>query len=272
MSSYELEMEMEGILMETFQLTRKDMSQLLISLTGQPGKSPKAILREIWLKSRREQPGESRSFDAYVGASISPILAKVMEINPAQEAGLSLSDIVALGGQIEYNHFAVTAVQNWVKRDLKEIIGSPRLGKKYSFQQAAILFIIEDLRAALDLESIRKLLLRVFRHCDSDADDLIHPVDFYAAYSGLFEELDPNNDQVLDLPGSPGRDFKHDHLMEALVKKKADDFAASLPELSPQEREAVRNCMVIAMLSVQTAYFQSLAKRYFQASMFLQNL
>lgn len=258
--------------METFHLTRKEMSLLLMSLSGQSGKAPKSILQEVWLKSRREKQGQSRSFDAFIGASIPPILDKVMNISPAQEAGLSLSDIVALGGQIEYNHFAVTAVQNWVKRDLKEIIGSPRLGKKYSHQQAAILFIIEDLRAALDLESIRRLLLGIFRHCDSDADDLIHPADFYAAYAGLFEELDPNNDQVLDLPGSPGREVKHDHLMEALVKKRADDFAAALPGLVPPEREAVRNCLVIAMLSVQTAYFQSLAKRYFQASMFLQNL
>ena len=42
-------------------------------------------------------------------------------------------------------------MQNWVKRDIKEMIGSPQKGKKYSIEQAALLFIVEDLKQHLIL-------------------------------------------------------------------------------------------------------------------------
>lgn len=258
--------------METFHLTRYEMSQLLHSLTGQLQKAPKTILQEAWAKSHKDVIEGGKSLGAFISTSIPPIFEKMMNMN-ASDPGLSLNDIVALGSQIEYNHFAITAVQNWVKRDLKEIIGSPRIGKKYSIEQAAILFIIEDLRAALDLESIRKLLLLIFHDFDDQANDLISPLDLYAGYSGIFEELDQNNDQVLDLQaGQIGRDNKHDHLMEALIKKRADEFAHRLQGLNPEQREAVSNTIVIAMLSVQTTYFQTLAKRFLNATLFLHHL
>lgn len=258
--------------METFLLTRKDMSQLLLSLNGQINKAPKLILQEAWLKSRRDAAEGGKSLGAIISTSVPPIFEKMMSIKPSIEAGMSLNDIVALGGQIEYSHFAVTSVQNWVKRDLKDIIGPPELGKKYSMKQAAILFIIEDLRSALDLDSIRRLLHLIFNSSVEDAPDLISPIELYAGYSSMFEEMDQNNDQVLDLQGTGSGEKKLDHLLEAMVKKKADDFAVSLPRLSPEEREAVSNIIVIAMLSVQTAYFQTLAKRFFHASVFLHNL
>jgi hypothetical protein len=258
--------------METFHVTRKEMSQLLMSLSGQIDRVPKLILQEAWLKTRRDMVQSGKSLGAFISTAVPPIFDKVINMTPASDNGMSLNDIVSLGGQIEYNHFAVTAVQNWVKRDLREIIGTPKAGKKYSLEQAAVLFIIEDLRAALDLESIRKLLLQIFRNCDDDSDDLIRPTALYAGYSSIFEEMDLNNDQVLDLPGTGGGERKLDHLMEVMVKKKADEFTTRLTRLSPEEKEAVSNIIVIATLSVQTAYFQSLAKRFFHASMFLQNL
>lgn len=258
--------------METFHLTRSEMSQLLLSLSGQSQKAPKNILQEAWAKSHKELIEGGNSLGAFISTALPPIFEKLMNMNP-NDIGLSLNEIVALGSQIEYNHFALTAVQNWVKRDLKEIIGTPRLGKKYSIEQAAILFIIEDLRAALDLESIRKLLLLIFHDFDDQAKDLISPIDLYAGYSGIFEELDQNNDQVLDLQsGHLSRDKKQDHLMETTVKKKADEFALGLAGLNPQQQEAVSNTIVIAMLSVQTTYFQTLAKRFLNASLFLHNL
>lgn len=258
--------------METFHLTRKDMSRLLMSLNGQIQKAPKLILQEAWLKTRRDMVDEGKSLGAFISTSIPPIFEKIMSLKPSEDAGMSLNDIVALGGQIEYSHFAITAVQNWVKRDLKDIIGAPKVGKKYSIEQAAVLFIIEDLRAALDLESIRRLLYIIFRNSNDDTPDLITPIELYAVYSSIFEEMDQNNDQVLDLQGPGGGEKKLDHLLEAMVKKKADEFAVSLPRLSAEEREAVSNIIVIAMLSVQTSYFQTLAKRFFNASVFLHNL
>ncbi|WP_018749883.1 DUF1836 domain-containing protein [Paenibacillus sanguinis] len=258
--------------METFHLTRWEMSQLLLSLNGQSEKAPKNILQEAWAKSHREHIEGGQSLGAFISTALPPIFEKFMNINPS-DLGLSLNDIVSLGSQIEYNHFALTAVQNWVKRDLKEIIGAPKLGKKYSIEQAAILFIIEDLRAALDLESIRKLLLLIFHDFDDQAMDLISPIDLYAGYSRIFEELDQNNDQVLDLQVNHlSKDKKQDHLMETMIKKKADEFASSLSGLNSEQQEAVSNTLVIAMLSVQTTYFQTLAKRFLNASLFLHNL
>ncbi|MDF2924087.1 MAG: hypothetical protein K0R57_3001 [Paenibacillaceae bacterium] len=257
--------------MELFHLTRYEMSQLLLSLNGRHAKTPKLILQEAWAKSHKDMIEGGRSLGAFISTSLPTIFEKVMKLTPC-EPGMSLNDIVALGSQIEYNHFAVTAVQNWVKRDLREIIGSPDLGKKYSMEQAALLFIIEDLRAALDLESIRKLLMLIFHEAGSTARDLIRPIDLYAGYSGIFEEMDQNNDQVLDLHGQGRSDKKHDHLVEILIKKKADEFAGGVPALSPQQQEAVSNVTVIALLSVQTTYFQTLAKRFLNASLFLHNL
>ena len=61
--------------------------------------------------------------------------------------------------------------------------------KKYSIEQAALLFIVEDLKTALDFESIRKLLRLIVNDPADRSDDLINPVHLYGAYSSLFEEL-----------------------------------------------------------------------------------
>lgn len=255
--------------METFLLTRNEMALLLQSLGGYHRKPPKQILFEAWARTHQHVIQGGNSLEAFISTSIPPILEKVLKMNP-NDAGMSLNDIVALGSQIEYSHFAVTAVQNWVKRDLKELIGPPGLGKKYTIEQAAMLYIIEDLRAALDLESIRKLLLLVFHRSDDPAEDLLRPLELYAGYSRIFEEMDRNDNQVLDLlegPGEQGR--KQDHLLEISIKKKADEFAAACVGLNPQQREVVSNTLVVALFSVQTTYFQTLAKRFLNASLFL---
>src|SRR5581483_9440841 len=105
------------------------------------------------------------------------------------DIGFSLNEIGALGNQIEHTSFSVTALQNWVKRDLKDMIGAPQRGKKYSIEQAALLFIVEDLKTALDFDSIRKLLSLIVNDPSDRDDDLISPIRLYAAYSSLFEAL-----------------------------------------------------------------------------------
>lgn len=257
--------------MEMFHLSRYDMAQLLLSLTGFQEKTPKLILQEAWARSHREFIAGGQSLGAFMATSVPAIFEKMMKMSPG-DSGLSLNEIVALGSQIEYSHFAVTAVQNWVKRDLKELIGHPHLGKKYSVEQAAILFIIEDLRSSLDLESIRKLLTPLFQDYADPDHCLIRPSVLYAGYSAIFQELDQNNDHVLDLLGQMVNSSRHDHVMETLIKKKADEFALSLPTMGQQHQEAVSNAVVIALLSIQTAYFQTLAKRFLNASLFLHNL
>lgn len=257
--------------METFYLTRKQMASLLLSLKGMSDKTPLATLQEAWMESHKADVEHGKSFGAFMATSLPPIFEKIIKMNQRNE-GFSLNDIVALGNQIEYTSLSITSVQNWVKRDVKEVLGSPRLGKKYSVEQTAVLFIVEDLKATLDFGSIRNLLSLVFRHPDDETDDLINPITLYATYSTIFEELDKNNDQVLDLSGHAGGKRNHDHLMEHLVKQRADQFAGTLSGLNADQREAVSNAIVIATISVQASYFHALAKRFYNATLFLQNL
>lgn len=257
--------------MQMFQLTRKQMAGLLLSLAGQIDKTPLAVLREAWSRAHQIDIRDGKSLGAFMSTSLPPIFEKMIKMKQRGE-GFSLTDIVAMGNQIEYTHFSVTSVQNWVKRDFKDWIGSPRLGKKYSIDQTAILFIIEDLKAALDFESIRKLLALVFNDPHIEADDLIRPLQLYSAYSSIFEDLDANNDQVLDLSGHESGMRNQDHMLENLIKHRADQFASTLTGLKEEQREAVSHMIFIATISVQTSYFQSLARRYWNAAVFLQNL
>lgn len=262
--------------MQTFYLTRKEMSQLLKTLQGSTNKTPLANLQEAWVKTHKEEIQFGKSLDAFISTSLPPIFEKMIKMGK-KDAGFSLNDIVALGSQIEYTQFAVTSVQNWVKRDFKDLIGYPTLGKKYSLEQAAILFIIEDLKSSLDFDSIRKLLRLLFQDHNNETKGIINPIELYAAYSCIFEELDLNNDQVMDTghPSLVRLEQKHDHLMEGMITQKAERYVnqlESLNELNKEQKQAIRNAIVIAMLAVQTSYFQSLAKRFLNATLFLQNL
>ncbi|GAA3406403.1 DUF1836 domain-containing protein [Paenibacillus hodogayensis] len=257
--------------METFYLTRKQMAGLLMSLKGLTGKSPVAVLQEAWAKSHKTDMEHGKTLGAFVSTSLPPIFEKIIKMKQTGE-GFSLTDIVALGNQIEYSQYSVTSMQNWVKRDFKELIGSPRNGKKYSIDQTAVLFIIDDLKATLDFESIRKLLTLVFNNAHDDSDDLIGPLQLYSAYSTLFEELDENNDQVLDLSGHETGRRNHDHMLEHMLKEISGQFANTLQALNRDQKEAVGNTVFVAMVSVQTSYFQSLARRYLNATLFLHNL
>lgn len=263
-------------MMQTFYLTRKEMSHLLKSLQGTSCKTPLANLQEVWIKTHKEEIQYGKSLVAFISTSLPPIFEKMIKMNK-KDAGFSLNDIVALGSQIEYTQFAITSVQNWVKRDFKDLIGCPKIGKKYSLEQAATLFIIEDLKSSLDFESIRKLLLILFHDSDNTNEDIISPIELYAGYSSIFEELDRNNDQVMDIGHDSlvRQEQKHDHLMEAMIKQKADRYVSqleSLNGLNDEQKQAVSNTIVICMLAVQTSYFQSLAKRFLNGTLFLQNL
>src|SRR5690606_4069155 len=104
---------------------------LLLSLQGKTSKSPLATLQEIWIKSHLKDIEHGKSFTAFISTSLPPIFEKLIRSNWSDE-GFSLTDIVSLGNQIEYTNFSITSIQNWVKRDIKEKLGGPRLGKKYS--------------------------------------------------------------------------------------------------------------------------------------------
>lgn len=253
--------------MKAFHLTRKEMAHLLLSLKGWHSKSPLAILQDAWRKTPILQQNKESLQKTIEIDSIPPIFEKIMKYD-SKDTGFSLNEIAALGNQIENTSFSITAIQNWVKRDIKDMIGSPQKGKKYSIEQAALLFIVEDLKTALDFDSIRKLLQLIVNDPADQEDDLINPVQLYSAYSSVFEELNTNYSYL----------YKNENYdtaiqrIEIAIEKKAKDLAYTFHHATKKQQEAITNVIVIASLSVHTAYFQMMAKRYLSATLFLQNL
>ncbi|BCG59233.1 DUF1836 domain-containing protein [Paenibacillus sp. URB8-2] len=250
--------------MESFTLTRMEMSSLLLSLTGESDHTPLHILQEAWTKLHRQEMKEGTSLNAFLSTDIPAILQKI--IHGGKAKGLSLQEIAALGALIEYSTISITAMQNWVKRDFKEYLGAPREGKKYSINQAAILFMIEDLKSSLDFRSIRQLFRMLFLKPEQDDDDLLEPVQLYGAYALLFEEnREADSPEEEWNPENP-RDKLWSSGRWALA---AEQAVQRLSHLNRPQRETVRNSLLIAAISVQACYFQALARQYFNASLFL---
>ncbi|AHV97357.1 DUF1836 domain-containing protein [Paenibacillus sabinae] len=250
--------------MESFTLTRVEMSSLLLSLTGESDHTPLHILQNAWGKLHRQEMKEGTSLSALLTTDIPAILQKIIRGGKAK--GLSLQEIAALGALIEYSTISITAMQNWVKRDFKEYLGAPREGKKYSVNQAAMLFMIEDLKSSLDFRSIRRLFRKLFLKPEQDDDDLLKPVELYGAYALLFEENREAGGQAEERKPEPMRDRLWSGGRLALA---AEQAVRQLSHLNPPQRETVRNSLLIAAVSVQACYFQALARQYFNASLFL---
>ncbi|ASA21714.1 DUF1836 domain-containing protein [Paenibacillus donghaensis] len=253
--------------MESFTLSRIEMSSLLLSLSGMSECKPLGILQEAWSKFHREEVMKGNSLSAFLTTEVPPILQKI--IKGGRVEGLSLGEISSLGQLIEYSTLTVTSMQNWVKRDFKEYLGAPKVGKKYSFNQAALLFIIDDLKAALDFESVRQLFRILFLQPERDDDDLIEPVQLYSAYGGLFEEIKlsgtlPPQDKPLQ-----GTEQEAPAKPDKALAASADGIIKRLTHLTQPQRESVRNTLLIAAISVQTCYFQAMARQYFNAALFL---
>lgn len=255
--------------MEAFTLSRIEMSGLLLSLSPNSERKPLHILQEAWSKFHRDEVKEGTSLPAFLSTDIPPILHKLIKGRTVK--GLSLGEIASLGSLIEYSTLSVTAMQNWVKRDFKEYLGSPREGKKYSFNQAALLFIIDDLKAALDFESIRQLFRVLFLAPERDDDDLVEPAQLYHGYAELFEEIKtrtpmPVQAEAMARAGNP-KEFlwKADSGIRAAMER----MMKRLGHLTRPQRDAVQNMLLIAAISVQTCYFQAMARQYFNAVLFL---
>ncbi|MDG0876288.1 DUF1836 domain-containing protein [Paenibacillus thiaminolyticus] len=249
--------------MESFKLTRKEMSSLLLSLQGMQRQSPLAILQVAWSNTHGNAEAAGDSMQSLLSLDMPHIIRKL--IQGQTFAGFSLQEIADLGHLIEHSNISITSIQNWVKRDFKDLFASIKEGRKYSVNQAALLFMIDDLKCTLDFVSIRTLFDSLFR----DRHGGIDPLQVYHAYAGMFEELDANNDQLFDVAGHAAAGGAQDALLEQLVKTTADRTAQGWA-LSGPCRKAVSNCLVIAVLSVQASYLQDIAKRYYTANVFLQ--
>ncbi|MEC0093335.1 DUF1836 domain-containing protein [Paenibacillus macquariensis] len=242
--------------METLTFTRKAMSSLLLSLQIGATTSPRSVIQDIWRENHELELAQGRSMSALISTAFPSIIEKMIKSDT--HPSFSLHDIVSLGAQIEYTHFSITSVQNWVKRDFKEFIGHAEEGKKYSLQQVALFFIIEDLRSTLDYDSIRKFFQIIF--------PLIQPLDFYSSYATLFEELDECYRNYM------GERSDFVYKWDQMINEAAKDYVAHKPDLSDEQRETLQSAIHVALTSVHTSCFQSLSRRYVHGMVFLHNL
>ncbi|MES9769035.1 DUF1836 domain-containing protein [Bacillus altitudinis] len=139
--------------MVTFKLTRIDMTRLLYSLKGEGDLTPLQLLN-LSVKSDKEHE--------YDELKIPSFFEKLERRKQKSEHGLSTNEIVELGNLCELTSLKSTAIQNWIKRDIKDMIGHPELGKKYSIDQVVILLIVRDLKSVFDFDSIRMILSALF--------------------------------------------------------------------------------------------------------------
>jgi hypothetical protein len=248
--------ETQGLItLELFQLSRKSMADFLFSLKGEGDYTPKEILQNAWAAAHEKS---GKSMEAFLDTKMPAIFEKLLRAD-LRKIGFSINEIVALGNQIEFTNLSSTAVQNWVKRDVKELIGSPQLGKKYSVDQAAMLFIVEDLKATLDFDSIRKILALLFNDLDDRTDDVIEPISFYSAYAAIFEKAHHQN-----IVG----ESMHEQI-EKCIKKEALRTLENFQDLTDQQKDIVSIILVTASLTVLSAYYKSLTKKYVTATLFL---
>ncbi|WP_249898972.1 DUF1836 domain-containing protein [Paenibacillus sp. PK3_47] len=248
-------------------MSRIEMSGLLLSLTGNFDRKPLHILQDAWTKYHQDEVQRGATLPAFLTTDVPPILQKILK--GRQVKGFSLSDIAALGRLIEYSTLTVSTMQNWVKRDFKDYLGAPRQGKKYSVNQAALLFIIDDLKAALDFESIRQLFRMIFLKPDIEEDDLVEPAQLYNGYSALFEEI--KQSPLLQVQAMTARSTPKDYCLkrEGAIRGAIEKLMNRLSHLTRQQKEAVKNMLMISAISVQTCYYQSVARQYVNAALFL---
>jgi Domain of unknown function (DUF1836) len=250
-------------MMKTFNLTRKNMADLLLSLNGTTSHTPLMVLQDAW----NTMPQDKKTVEAFISSDMPPIVQKI--IKPAKrEIGFSLNEIVSLGNQIEFTNFPQSTVQNWVKRDVKELIGSPQLGKKYTIEQAAMLFIVEDLKATLDFESIRKILTLVFNNIEDRTDDIVNPTDLYAAYSSVFDKI--HHHSLPRMKGSATGSVNE--LIDQFIKEECKGLFPSFEGVKEENLNIVLNVLIVSVLTVQSAFYQAATKKYVKAALSLQGI
>ncbi|WP_226668415.1 DUF1836 domain-containing protein [Metabacillus litoralis] len=222
----------------TIQLTRIQMSKLLYSLKGDSNHSPYSIVEDainIPLNFHDEIPN---------------FIMKANKKRNNMELGLSTNEIVALANLCELTALKSTSLQNWIKRDVKELIGSPELGKKYSIDQAAMLLIVKDLKNSFDFEKIRNVLTVVFNTLSDRSDDLISPISFYELYAKVLSSLD-----VL-----PSLTMGGDPTLKHIIIQKIDALSKPLNDLSDLQWETIKSVLVISVLSVLASHLHTLAQ------------
>ncbi|REK76212.1 DUF1836 domain-containing protein [Paenibacillus paeoniae] len=241
--------------MEPYWLTRQDLAHVLRSLEERGGKKPSDILRHAWM--RNESGTEHGNL---TGSPLPPIAEKLMRCS--ERRGFSLHEIADLGHLLDFSTLSVTSMQNWVKRDFKLYFHCPHAGKKYSLDQTALLLMIDDLKANLDFETIRRLFAMLFRECDESGKPGpagITPLVLFDRYTDLFHLLDQRKLW----------DTMNGAQLEQTVWKEAAKSAETMTVLSAEQKAALHHMLFVAVISIQAARLQALARRYCHAALYM---
>ncbi|MCA1065818.1 DUF1836 domain-containing protein [Rossellomorea sp. AcN35-11] len=244
--------------MDMFNLTRSHMAELLLALNGTRTHTPAMILQDAWTAFDPD-----RDFSE---EDMPPVVQKILTTTK-KEIGFSLNEIVSLGNLIEFTNFPQSTVQNWVKRDVKVLIGSPMFGKKYTIEQAAMLFIVEDLKATLDFESIRNILTLVFNNIEDRTDDIVNPTDLYAAYSSIFDKIHHQSlpGMKTSIPGSVNE------AIDQFIQGECREVLPTFNGVKEDNLNKVLHVLVVSVLTVQSAFYQAATKKYVDQALQLQD-
>ncbi|PLR69363.1 DUF1836 domain-containing protein [Bacillus sp. UMB0893] len=223
--------------MKSLQLRRSDMGRLLLSLKGESDQNPLELLEEIGVPHQ-----DSKS-----------TIPDFLRNHKPFPRGLSTNEIVALAKLCELTSLKSTSIQNWIKRDIKELIGAPELGKKYSIEQAAILLIVRDLKSVFDFDTIRHLLMTLFNTITDRSDDLISPLSYYTAYGKILEKIESLTLFSLS-----------DHEVETRIIKEIDSSRDLFKEISGDPWLKVKNILTVTVLSVISSHIQRRTVLFFQ--------
>lgn len=220
--------------MENVHSARSTIVELLMSLKGISDATPNDILLQ--------SPAMDENYQ------LLNFLKKFRKGNEKGERGVSSNEIVLLGNLGDFPSLTSTSVQNWVKRDVKELIGPPELGKKYSAEQTALLLIVKDLKTIFDFETIRSLLMKVFNTISDRQDDLISPLKFYRLYTEVLDKI--TNVQL-----------EKNSELENILYKETKKQLQNEP-LSDEQLDKICQVAVVAVLAVLTSFFKSKAAHY----------
>lgn len=231
------------------------MADFLLAIKGEGDNRPLTVIQNAWTNAHQDE-ADTRSLLSFIQTDMPPIFEKIIKIDGRQNIGFSINDIVSLGNQIEFTNLSSTTLQNWVKRDVKGLIGSPRFGKKYTVEQAATLFIVEDLKASLDFVSIRNVLTLIFNNPDDQSDDIVDPIHFYAAYASIFEKIHHQKDMTRCAVAPLNMQI------EMLIKEEAINQLENFRDLTTHQKDIILHLLVMSSLTVLSAYYQTITKKY----------
>ena len=225
--------------MVTFKLTRIDMTRLLYSLKGEGDLTPLQLLK-LSVKNGK---------DHYDELKIPSFFEKLERRKQKSEHGLSTNEIVELGNLCELTSLKSTAIQNWIKRDIKDMIGHPELGKKYSIDQVVILLIVRDLKSVFDFDTIRMILSALFNTITDRTDDIISPIRFYEAYAHVLDFIYHHTQFPL----------KETNLRE-ITEEQTDKLHNEFTELTKSQWNLIKGIISSTVFSVFTSHLQSTAQ------------